>query len=286
MRAIGRILRTTIFLLPMAAIGAAASGGQSECRDDWICVDEFRLGDERVEIHARNLRDFPVTYTLAVDTESFRVEGEATVTGTLGPYTSEQAMLLTPLRHGTGAGYSYRLDWTVGDRHADHDDDHVYALPYANGTSHRILQGFRSSFSHRGPEEFAVDFAMPEGTPVYAARGGIVALVEESNTVGCVEPGCSGFANYIVVLHSDGTTGRYYHLKKDGAFVEVGDSIRRGQRIGLSGNTGRSSIPHLHFAVYRASSWGDTQSIPVRFMSADGIVSRPRRGGRHLAIHP
>ena len=285
MRAIDRILKAAILLLPMATIGATASSGRSECRDDWICVDEFRLGDDRVEIHARNLRDFPVTYTLAVDTAAFRVEGDATVTRTLAPYTSEQAMLLTPLSRGGNAGYSYRLDWTVGDRHADHDDDHVYALPYANGTSHEVLQGHGSSFSHRGPEHFAVDFAMPEGTPIYAARGGIVALVEESNTIGCAEAGCARFDNYIVILHTDGTTGQYHHLKKDGAFVEIGDSIRPGQRIGLSGNTGLSSRPHLHFAVYRASSWGDTQSIPVRFMSADGIVSRPRRGGRHLALH-
>ncbi len=285
MRRIDRILRATIFLLPMATIGAAASSGMSECRDDWICVDEFRLGDERVEIHARNLRDFPVTYTLAIDTQSFRVEGDATVTRTLGPLTSEQAMLLTPLARGSDADYSYRLDWSVGDRHADHDDDQLYALPYANGTSHAVLQGYGSSFTHRGSEEYAVDFAMPEGTPVYAARGGVVAQVEESNTSGCSDPGCARLANYIVILHSDGTTGQYYHLKEDGAFVDVGDSVRRGQRIGLSGNTGRSSKPHLHFAVYRASSWGDMQSIPIRFISMDGIVSTPRRGSRHLALH-
>ena len=156
MGAVDRILRATIFLLPMATIGAAASSGQSECRDDWICVDEFRLGNDNVEIHARNLRDFPVTYTLAVDTEAFRVEGDAIVTRTLAPYTSEQAMLLTPLGQNSDAAYSYRLDWTVGDQHADHDDDHVYSLPYASGTSHEILQGFLSSFSHRAPEEFAV----------------------------------------------------------------------------------------------------------------------------------
>ena len=280
-----RIFKTSILLLTLTTIGAAASSGQSECRDDWICVDEFRLGENRVEIHARNLRDFPVTYTLAVDTQSFKVEGDSTVTGTLGPRTSERAMLLTSLARGSGADYSYRLNWTVGDRHADHDDDHLYALPYAHGSSHEVLQGYRSSFTHWGPEEFAVDFAMPEGTAVHAARGGIVALVEESNTEGCAQAGCASLANFVVVLHNDGTTGRYYHLKQDGAFVEVGDSVRRGQRIGLSGNTGHSSKPHLHFAVYRASSWGETHSIPIRFQTADGIVSTPRRGSRHLALH-
>ena len=54
-------------------------------------------------------------------------------------------------------------------------------------------------------------------------------------------------------------------------------------RIGLSGNTGHTTMPHLHFAVYRATEWGNTQSIPVRFNSADGVVMRPRHGARYQA---
>jgi hypothetical protein len=42
-------------------------------------------------------------------------------------------------------------------------------------------------------------------------------------------------------------------------------------------------MPHLHFAVYRATDWGNTQSIPVRFLSADGTITRPRRGARYEA---
>ena len=56
-----------------------------------------------------------------------------------------------------------------------------------------------------------------------------------------------------------------------------------GQKIALSGNTGHTTIPPLHFAVYRAVDWGNTQSVPVRFLSADGIIDRPRRGGRSQA---
>jgi hypothetical protein len=43
-------------------------------------------------------------------------------------------------------------------------------------------------------------------------------------------------------------------------------------------------MPHLHFAVYRAAEWGKTQSIPVRFLSSDGIVDKPRRRGRYQAV--
>ena len=86
-----------------------------------------------------------------------------------------------------------------------------------------------------------------------------------------------------MILHEDGTTGEYYHLLKDGALVDVGDEVRAGQKIALSGNTGHTTIPHLHFAVYWAVDWGNTQSVPVRFLSVDGVIDRPRRGGRYRA---
>ena len=165
-----------------------------------------------------------------------------------------------------------------------HDDDHLYSLPYASNKSYRVLQGFGSRFSHTGLEEFAIDIDMPVGTPVHAARAGIVAEVEESHNRGCWEDGCGKYANYIVILHSDGTTGEYYHLRKGGSVVDVGDTVTQSQKIGYSGNTGHTTMPHLHFAVYCVVGWESTQSIPVRFRSSDGIIERPRRGARYQAL--
>ena len=169
-------------------------------------------------------------------------------------------------------------------KEAVHDDSHLYSLPYASHESYRMLQGFGSRFSHTGLEEFAVDIDMPVGTPVHAARAGVVVDVEESNTRGCWDDGCGRYANFIVILHSDGTTGEYYHLRKGGSLVNVGDAITQSQQIGYSGNTGHTTMPHLHFAVYCAIGWGSTQSIPVRFQSANGIIDRPRRGVRYKAL--
>jgi murein DD-endopeptidase MepM/ murein hydrolase activator NlpD len=165
-----------------------------------------------------------------------------------------------------------------------HDDDHLYSLPYASNKSYRVLQGFGSRFSHTGLEEFAIDIDMPVGTPVHAARDGVVAEVEESHNKGCWDDGCGNYANFIVILHSDGTTGEYYHLKKGGSAVAVGDTVTQGQKIGYSGNTGHTTMPHLHFAVYCADVRGNIQSIPVRFRSSDGIIERPRRGARYQAL--
>jgi murein DD-endopeptidase MepM/ murein hydrolase activator NlpD len=272
----------TIRLIAAALAVLAGSAAFADCREDWICVNALDQGGN-VELRAENLQDYPVTYTLRVRTSDFEVSGPSTVTRTLAPQESARVMMLSRADGHYEGRYRYFFEWTVGDKDAVHDDDHLYALPYASGKSYRVLQGYGSRFSHTGLEAYAVDFDMPEGTPVHAARGGVVARVEESHSVGCWEDGCGRHANFIVILHSDGTTGEYYHLQEDGALVDVGDRVVRGQKIGLSGNTGHTTMPHLHFAVYRATEWGNTQSIPVRFNSADGVVMRPRHGARYQA---
>jgi murein DD-endopeptidase MepM/ murein hydrolase activator NlpD len=272
-------LRRTAAAIALIVVAPACA----DCRDDWICVNAVDQGGN-VELRAKNLQDYPLTYTLRVRTHDFDVAGPSTVTRTLAPQETARVMMLNRSDERLDGHYRYFLEWTVGDKDAVHDDDYVYALPYASGRSYRVLQGYRSRFSHTGLEAFAVDFDMPEGTPVHAARPGVVARVEESHSIGCWEDGCGRYANFIVVLHDDGTTGEYYHLQRDGVLVAVGDRVERGQKIGLSGNTGHTTMPHLHFAVYRATEWGNTQSIPVRFQSADGLVTRPRHGARYQAI--
>jgi murein DD-endopeptidase MepM/ murein hydrolase activator NlpD len=270
-------------LLSALAVLLCQNNASAACADDWLGFDEVRDGGN-IGLRATNLREFPITFTLSVRTRDLVAAGPRTITETLDGEQSRMVMML--MENGGDRKGKYRLlcDWTIGDKDATHDDEHLYQLPYETGKSYRVLQGYGSSFSHRGLEQYAVDFNMSVGTPVHAARGGVVANIEESNEKGCWEEGCGAYANYIVVLHSDGTTGEYYHLQKSGALVEVGDYIVPGQRIGLSGNTGHTTMPHLHFAVYRAAEWGNTQSIPIRFMSSAGIVHSPRRGGRYQAI--
>jgi murein DD-endopeptidase MepM/ murein hydrolase activator NlpD len=254
----------------------------AQCSGDWICIDAVRESG-KVELRAANLRDIPLTFTLKVRTFDMQPEGPEVVTETLEPNESRLVMVLQPSRSGYDGRFRYSYDWTVGRLDAVHDDSHVYRLPYASGRSYRVLQGYGSRFSHTGLEQYAVDFKMPTGTPVHAARSGIVARVEESHSRGCWEDECGAYANYIVILHDDGTTGEYYHLAQNGSLVEPGDRVEAGQQIGLSGNTGHTTMPHLHFAVYRAAAWGETQSIPVRFASMDGIVGQPRRGEYYVA---
>ena len=274
-----------IFLSVLSALAALLyqNTALAACADDWLGVDEVSDGGN-IGLLATNLRDFPITFTLRVRSRGLTVKGPKTITETLEGKQSRLVMMFGENGGDRKGKYRISCDWTIGDKDALHDDEQLYLLPYENGKSYRVLQGYGSRFSHVGLEQYAVDFNMSVGTPVHAARDGVVARIEESSDKGCWDDGCGTFANYIVILHDDGTTGEYYHLQQNGALIDVGDHIVAGQKIALSDNTGHTRMPHLHFAVYRAAEWGNTQSIPVRFLSSAGVVGRPRRGGRYQAV--
>ncbi|CCJ98608.1 murein DD-endopeptidase MepM [Cronobacter malonaticus] len=83
-----------------------------------------------------------------------------------------------------------------------------------------------------------VDFAMPQGTPVLAVGDGEVVMAKRS--------GAAGY--YVAIRHGRTYTTRYMHLKK--LLVKPGQKVKRGDRIALSGNTGRSTGPHLHYEIW------------------------------------
>lgn len=98
---------------------------------------------------------------------------------------------------------------------------------------------------------------MDVGTPVVAARSGVVYgdPVRDCPDCNCPWgpdpercPDCCG--NKIVIEHSDGSRATYVHLKPGGVCVTRGQRVERGDVIGLSGNTGISMAPHLHFQVF------------------------------------
>lgn len=123
----------------------------------------------------------------------------------------------------------------------------LYILPYRIGESYEVITTTEHyTRGNKGVGLNAIDFQMPIGSSVVAARAGIVVAVQEDyaddNDVDLQE-------NYVFVKHNDGTVGRYFHLTRNGALVEVGDSVRQGEVIARSGNSGQSPVPHLHFDV-------------------------------------
>jgi len=177
-----------------------------------------------------------------------------------------------------------RHDLIIGAIDAAHDDAYEYRLPYGEQVSFAVIQGYGAHLSHRGVEQYTVDFGMPVGTPVHAARDGVVALAEDSHDAGCAREECGRLANFVVVLHSDGTTGEYFHLQHGSVQVRIGEHVARGALLAFSGNTGYTTVPHLHFGVYRTEHGGRTQSLQVSFTTREGLIREPREGARYLNL--
>ncbi len=149
------------------------------------------------------------------------------------------------------------------------DSSYVYLLPFENKKAHFLVQGYFGKFSHK--ERAALDFKMKKGTVVLAARDGVVTRVKEDGDKGGRNKKYRPFGNNIVIQHSDNTRSGYWHIQKDGALVNPGDTVKRGQIIALSGNTGYTAFPHLHFIVWKFNEKGQWQQVATRFQTSKGV---------------
>jgi murein DD-endopeptidase MepM/ murein hydrolase activator NlpD len=149
------------------------------------------------------------------------------------------------------------------------DSSPVYLLPFEKGNKVFLIQAYESKMSHKG--ERALDFKVRKGTPVCAAREGIVIAAREDSDKGGLKPENLSDGNYISIQHKDGSVAHYWHLKKDGVLVNAGDTIKAGQLIGVSGNTGYSAFPHLHFEVVGYDSNRNYTQLATRFKTKKGI---------------
>lgn len=182
------------------------------------------------------------------------------------------------LADGPAAGYqlSYRI--TPGTPNSNVDLDAQYRLPFEKGKAFVIHQAFGGAFSHASAENYhAVDFAMPIGTPVHAARAGTVMQIEEDFFRTGVDKKAYGErANFVAILHADGSFAIYAHLDLENVMVGLGQRVDAGQKIAHSGNTGFSTGPHLHFVVQR-NAGAKLVSVPFKFTIA-GQPIKPMTG--------
>jgi murein DD-endopeptidase MepM/ murein hydrolase activator NlpD len=192
-------------------------------------------------------------------------------TATFSPRKKTLAFDLSPVDSKAKWEYAYTNYYKLGSCVAHHDDDFLYTLPYAPGRKFKVTQGYNGEFSHKGSNLYATDWQMPEGTTVYAARGGVVVKTKDDSNIGGSSMKYDQYNNYVLIRHEDGTLGHYCHLQKNGCLVQVGQEIKTGQAIAHSGNTGFSSGAHLHFSVYKTRDGKERESLPVKFRTADDV---------------
>ncbi|GAB2495851.1 M23 family metallopeptidase [Arenimonas alkanexedens] len=168
------------------------------------------------------------------------------------------------------ARQSLRMDATPGPP-GQVARDVVYSLP-VDEQRFELGQGFHGGFSHQDrANRYAIDLIVADGTPVLAARAGVVMQAEGNFSEGGTDATLANRANLIRVLHDDGSMALYAHLQPGGVLVRAGDAVSLGQVIGRSGSTGYSSGPHLHFAV-QVNAGLALASIPFRMVGPAGFL--------------
>lgn len=158
------------------------------------------------------------------------------------------------------------------------DNSFIYSLPYATGSKFLLIQAYNSKMSHR--HELSLDFKMKKGSKICAARAGVITAVKADSDIGGLKDEYLSEGNHIIIKHNDGSEAMYWHLKKDGVLVNIGDTVEQGQHIGYSGNTGYTAFPHLHFQVYDVNG----KNIATRFNTKKGVIYlRPGKWYKRIA---
>jgi murein DD-endopeptidase MepM/ murein hydrolase activator NlpD len=219
-----------------------------------------------------------VTFRVEIIESGFgSIAAGATFQVTAAPRT--RRTLVHAKRAGSG-GKDLKYVWraVLGSPDAVHTPGRPYRVPFGIGSTYPISQAFPSTITHlTADSRHAVDIALPDGTPVYCAREGLVINAQHDFFRSAAAAVMLDQANVVEILHDDGTIALYAHLHWDSIRVRIGQHVVRGQYIADSGETGFASGPHLHFAVIRNTGM-ENVSVPVQFGGPAGAAVTPMTG--------
>jgi murein DD-endopeptidase MepM/ murein hydrolase activator NlpD len=252
-----------------AGVTPAPPGPPPE-RDPYYVVRGEDIPDGR-RFFVRNVLGGPIQIELKFDeVDNMHSDPELPLRVTI-PGASERSVV--DLRQTeTTRGANFTLAWSaaLGSPSAVHSGAARYRVPFRDGVLWTLDQTFGGRFSHQGAEaRHALDFGVPVGTTVLAARGGVVMQLDDTQVGGGDDFTRYGDrANFVRVVHEDGTMGVYAHLETGSAMLRVGDRVEAGAPLARSGATGYVSGPHLHFAV-QVNAGMRLESVPFDMDDVD-----------------
>ena len=261
-------LPVALLLTSLCSLSADGKVSAPPSESSAVKVTTRREG-EVTHFYVENKEFCEVTMTFEMGLVNLKGDSKFPYTATFPARQSTEAFSVSPVKPGSAWGYSYTNYYKLGSNCAKHDDSYDYELPYGPERNFKVTQAANGKFSHKGSNRYAIDWQMPEGTPVRAARGGMVVKVKDDSTTGGSSMKFDCYNNYVLIRHQDGTLGHYCHLQHGGVSVAVGQTVETGDIIAHSGNTGFSSGPHLHFCVFRTVDGRERVSIPIKFQTAD-----------------
>lgn len=236
-------------------------------------------------LQARNDGEAPVSVRIEVSGDNVAGLERWPQISVVRPRSSVSLGRIESANPAAGYRFNFHYSFQIGDLGARHVTDFPYRLPFRDGEGYRVLQAPGGPITTHTDRRsaYAIDFDLPEGTPVVAARDGIVFEVVTGHTFGRLDPALKGMDNHVGIYHADGSIGEYVHFRSSPYVVRPGQFVAAGTVIGYSGNTGYSSAPHLHFAVVRPvvreNGKFEAESIPVKFRFREGATPEPVRIG-------
>jgi murein DD-endopeptidase MepM/ murein hydrolase activator NlpD len=248
----------------------AQSWGSEDIGEYPITIEQIN-SRQGIRLVASNRGPATVTLFMNVSGDNFQPDKDLPLAAVIAPDSEQEIVRISPRDNWEPVHFTYTHVFNLGDAFMPPERDFHYQLPFPKGTRTKVVQEPDGHLiTHDAVyTRYAIDFAVPQGTPVTAARAGTVIDTRDQFTEGRPDPAFSDKTNFVAIMHADHSIAYYLHLAPGGVLVLPGQRVLAGDVVAYSGNTGYTHGPHLHFDVRRASikSGGDViqESIPMDF---------------------
>ena len=266
---------------PPQISGAEYFYGQDSNGIQVMCViQKPHPNGDGVSFKAWNGMTVPITVLFKPKLENLKADANFPMLLIIPAGSTKAAYSARVVNHSQPHTWENNWTWRIGTINASHDKSILYARPFPKTSNFKIVQGYNGRGSHQGEFTHSIDWDMPIGTPVLAARPGTVGFIRDAFSGHSTDPSWKERTNTVTIYHDDGTMAEYSHIKQHSARVKVGDRVETAGIIALSADVGYAVSPHLHFRVFRNRETPHgivEESLPVLFKGPDG---KPEALGR------